>query len=113
MINIFKKTDCCGCTACANICPKHCITMTADEEGFLYPEVSRSLCVNCGLCEKVCPVKFPPILEDSGKNLKLDAFVVRAKQADVLKRSTSGGFINQLNEFVLHGGGVCMWLCIG
>ena len=61
MISIINKTDCCGCTACVNICPKNCITMAPDEEGFLYPEVNKDLCINCGLCEKVCPVKFPPI----------------------------------------------------
>lgn len=77
--------------------------MTADEEGFLYPEVNKGSCINCGLCEKVCPIKFPPVLEESGK--KIDAMVVRAQSEDILKRSTSGGFINQLNEYVIRGGG--------
>lgn len=52
MIEIKKKTDCCGCTACFNICPAKAITMDADEEGFLYPAVDRQKCVECGLCEK-------------------------------------------------------------
>ena len=56
MINISDKTKCCGCTACANICPKDCITMKADDEGFLYPVVDENNCVKCGLCEKACPV---------------------------------------------------------
>ena len=37
MIEIKKKSDCCGCTACANACPKSCIEMIEDSEGFLYP----------------------------------------------------------------------------
>ena len=44
----------CGCSACASICPKHCITMQADYEGFLHPKVNEADCIDCGLCEKVC-----------------------------------------------------------
>ena len=56
MIRIIDKKDCCGCSACVQKCPKHCIFMVEDEEGFLYPKVDSSICVNCGLCEKVCPM---------------------------------------------------------
>ena len=54
MIQISDKTKCCGWTACASVCPKKCITMQYDEEGFLYPVVDKTSCVNCGICEKVC-----------------------------------------------------------
>lgn len=33
------KENCCGCTACANICPKGAIKMNPDGEGFLYPVI--------------------------------------------------------------------------
>ena len=56
MIEIKDKEDCCGCWACVQRCPKQCISMKEDEEGFLYPHVDSTQCVNCGLCEKVCPV---------------------------------------------------------
>ena len=52
-----RKEDCCGCTACYAICPKSAITMQPDEEGFDYPEVNPNLCVRCGMCVKVCPIK--------------------------------------------------------
>ena len=54
MINIRQKTDCCGCTACANVCAHHAITMQPDDLGFKYPFVDANKCVNCGLCNKVC-----------------------------------------------------------
>ena len=46
MIQIKNKVDCCGCTACANICPKQAITMKPDPEGFLYPVVNEENCIN-------------------------------------------------------------------
>ena len=41
MINILDKQDCCGCSACIQVCPKQCITMLEDKEGFLYPQVNN------------------------------------------------------------------------
>ena len=56
MIEIKDKSQCCGCNACVQRCPKQCIAMCEDEEGFLYPEVDEAICIDCGLCENVCPV---------------------------------------------------------
>ena len=51
------KEACCGCTACYAVCPKHAITMVADEEGFDYPQIDRDKCVCCYQCIRVCPFK--------------------------------------------------------
>ena len=56
MIEIINKSQCNGCHACASVCPKQCISMQTDNEGFLYPQVDSSKCTRCGLCEKICPV---------------------------------------------------------
>lgn len=45
---------CTACTVCKNICPVGAITMTADKEGFLYPQINQEKCVMCGLCLKKC-----------------------------------------------------------
>lgn len=58
-----SKTDCCGCTACYSICPKHAIKMVYDDEGFAYPEINTSKCISCFLCEDVCPIKTMKILK--------------------------------------------------
>ena len=48
MIRIIDKSKCCGCNACVQRCPKQCISMREDEEGFLYPYVDIPSCVDCG-----------------------------------------------------------------
>ena len=59
MIHISDKAKCCGCLACVNACPAQCIVPRRDREGFNYPVANPDLCINCGKCEKVCPVQNP------------------------------------------------------
>ena len=56
MSRIKEEKDCCGCAACANICPKKCISLGINEYGVRIPFIDSNKCVNCGLCEKVCPI---------------------------------------------------------
>lgn len=102
MIDITNKSMCCGCTACANICPKVAIKMAPDEEGFLYPLVDINSCVDCGLCNKVCPIQ----QKYEGKTGEVESYVLRTKVNAVLMNSTSGGFITPLAEYVLNKNGV-------
>ena len=98
---ITDKTKCCGCQACANICTKNCISMRADEEGFLYPQVDKSACVNCGLCEKVCP-----ILNKPQTFPVLAAYAAKHTSPDIKLKSSSGGIFSALAEVILKEGGV-------
>lgn len=91
---------CCGCSACASICPKNCIAMTENSEGFLYPVVDREKCVKCGLCEKTCPV-----LHTSHDTNLREAYGVITKDNDTLLCSSSGGLFTELSEFMLNDGG--------
>ena len=51
------KHYCCGCGACAAVCPRGAIVMVVDDEGFWYPEADGALCVSCLMCERVCAFK--------------------------------------------------------
>lgn len=57
MMLYSKKGDCCGCGACASVCPKSAINMQEDKEGFLYPTINPEKCIHCKSCIRVCPLK--------------------------------------------------------
>lgn len=102
MIEVLDKKQCCGCEACVQICPKKCITMKMDEEGFYYPVVDTDICVNCGLCENVCPIKN---VETSNSHSQ-KAYVAYAKDNVLRRKSSSGGIFSVLAEQVLNDNGV-------
>lgn len=102
MINIIDKKDCCGCSACAQICSYNCIIMTEDNEGFLYPQVDKSKCIDCGLCSKVCPV----LNHFEIPNEKPISFACKSLDDDLVDKSSSGGFFTVLAEYVINKGGI-------
>lgn len=102
MIEIIKKNNCCGCFACSSVCPKQCIQMNEDEEGFRYPEVNKDICIDCHLCEKVCPII--NVEDDTPKPQR--AFLLQHRDAQVLKESTSGGAFTAIATWVINQGGV-------
>ena len=105
MIEIKEKNECCGCYACYNKCPKHCIEMIADSEGFVYPKVDTSVCVECGVCENVCPMIHAPKVTDNTDN-PLIAYAIRNRKYDILNESASGGFFSAIAESVLKQNGI-------
>ena len=54
MIRLADRKDCCGCGACAAVCPHGAIEMVPDGMGFRYPRVDMARCVDCHLCEDIC-----------------------------------------------------------
>lgn len=102
MITVKDKKDCCGCWACENVCPKKCIEMKEDFEGFRYPVVDEEACIDCGLCERVCPI----LQLGEEKPFLQTAYLLQHKDKGVLRESTSGGAFTALGEWVISQGGV-------
>ncbi len=103
MINIVDKTDCCGCEACYNACPKKSIGMKFDEEGFLYPQVNQTTCIKCGLCEKACPIiNYVP----REKNENQVAYLLQHKDDEICSESTAGGAFTGIASYVIEKGGI-------
>ena len=101
MEKLCKTEHCTGCTACASVCPKGCIAMVTDEEGFLRPVVDQDTCVVCGLCAQVCPVMNPLKLP----NALPKAYAVFFKDESIRLQSSSGGVFTAIAKTVLAEGG--------
>lgn len=101
MIDILDKKDCCGCASCVQVCPKQCISMNEDCEGFLYPKVDSAVCVDCGLCEKVCPV-----INQGCTIVPLATYAAKNKDEKIRYKSSSGGVFTLIAEQILADGGV-------
>lgn len=101
MINIIDKKDCVGCNACVQRCPKQCISMHEDEQGFIYPKVDLSLCIHCDLCEKVCPV-----INQADPREPLETFAAKNPDDKVRMNSSSGGIFFALAKNIIEEGGV-------
>lgn len=99
MENIYLKTKdkvaCNGCTACSLVCPKKCIEMKEDEEGFIYPVVDEDRCIHCGRCLNICSNYKKQELGD-----KPIPFAITNKDNNVLFESTSGGTFYALVEYL-------------
>ena len=101
MIEIKDKKNCCGCSACVQICPQQCIYTEADKEGFLYPKADTEKCINCGLCERVCP-----IINQFESHNPLKVYAAFNPDEEIRKNSSSGGVFSALAEYVLDQAGV-------
>lgn len=101
MITLEDKSNCCGCSACASICPQKCIDMVQDSEGFFYPSVNAEKCVNCGLCTNVCP-----FINAHGESESVMSFAAKSKSKDIRLSSSSGGVFTHFAESVINNGGI-------
>lgn len=106
MIKILSPADCCGCSACEQICPLGCISMQEDSEWFAYPVVDTVKCIDCGLCEKVCP-----IINSKELTRTQGVFAVKSKDDNLRLESSSGGVFTLLAEKILDDGGIVFGAC--
>ena len=101
MIIIKSKYDCCGCGACAQRCPHNAIELIQDNEGFLYPQIDESICIDCGLCERVCP-----IINQELPSEPIKTFAAKNNDENIRQQSSSGGIFTLLATKVINNGGV-------
>ena len=99
-IKVLGKA-CCGCRSCEQVCPKKCIKFEYDNEGFLYPVIDESTCVDCGLCTKHCP-----LLADIRRGENPEVYAAKYNDRETTFKSTSGGIFMPLAKKVIENGGV-------
>lgn len=101
-MRLAEHSTCVGCGACAQKCPKSCITMKpSPTDGFLYPTVDAEKCIDCGTCAKVCPI----FMEHEKANAS-KAYAFQTEDESILKNSSSGGLFSTLAIDTIERGGV-------
>lgn len=75
--------------------------MHEDTEGFLYPRVDESTCIDCGLCEKVCHELHP-----YGEQAPQQVFAAINPDESIRLKSSSGGIFHLLASQTIAEGGV-------
>ena len=101
-MNILDNLEeCCGCSACYNVCPVNAIKMELDDHGFIYPKINEDVCIHCNQCKTVCPILNTP-------NISKDSKIYGGFKKDLEQRiqSSSGGLFSSLAEYVLDCGGI-------
>ena len=104
-LEIFNLEDSCtGCGACVSNCPKQALSLAYNDEGFYYPQIDTSKCVDCKACEKVCHVLCN--IQSSQISQEYKSFMVKAKDVNLVMKSSSGGVFSILAKYVMSEGGV-------
>lgn len=107
MKEICVKEKCTGCSACFNACSQKAITMSEDACGFIHPNIDQNLCIDCGLCAKVCPVNTKVTFK-----YPLDCYAATVKSDEELLSCASGGMATELSRYVINRGGI-VYGCTG
>lgn len=101
---ITEFDKCCGCGVCESVCPRNCIKMVFNNEGFLYPQINAQECIECKLCIKSCPINFSP--DSSNVLYKREAYACKNTNKEILYKSSSGGVFYEISKYVLNNNGV-------
>jgi len=68
---VFSKEEDCG--ACSEHCPTQAVHMIPYKNGLTIPEVTEDLCVGCGACESICPVRPYQAIYVEGSEIQANA----------------------------------------
>ena len=100
--SVLGPDRCAGCGACVSVCPKDALTLGPDRYGYYVPSIDYDACVNCGRCEAVCPALHLPARRNATRP---DCLAFIAKDAGLLRESSSGGVFSLLAGETLREGG--------
>ncbi len=97
-----NKSECCGCSACEQVCGHETLKMVADADGFIFPVKDLDKCTNCGLCERVCPYEH---LDKKNVDEPL-VYAAYSKNIEDRKKSSSGAMFYVIAKYVIEHGGI-------
>lgn len=99
-IELASLSECTGCSACHDVCPKDCILMTRPGDSLhIYPLINRELCIECGKCVRTCPV----ITSDGNSDDFVQQYYAAWNKSEKqVESSTSGGVGSAISEWGLR-----------
>ena len=100
-MSICEETNCTGCMACYNACPKHCILMNYNNIGILIPSIDEENCIRCNICSKICPSK-----KKVFNNKIMEAYACWEIKEEKRKTSSSGGIASIFYEHIINENGI-------
>lgn len=106
MNNVYDQgcNPCSSCGVCAVTCPKECIIIRHDEEGFYRPLIDEDICISCGICKKVC-YQYLPQMETFRNYFENKAiYGTWSKNEQTRLNSSSGGVGHELIKTALQDG---------
>ncbi|MCC8173793.1 MAG: 4Fe-4S dicluster domain-containing protein [Odoribacter sp.] len=71
--NCIVYTDETSCGACSEHCPTQAVSMVPYKNGLTIPQTNQNICVGCGGCEYVCPVRPFRAIYIEGNPIQLEA----------------------------------------
>ena len=98
---LCENKECLSCCACYAICPKGAITMQEDDLKKKIPIIDQSLCVHCGLCDKVCPQ-----IQTIKRTKPISCYAGYIKDREDAIKSASGGFATEFSRTVQKKRGI-------
>ena len=99
--HLCDSSKCTGCFACLAACPKQAISVKKGFLGEILPVVDNGKCVDCGLCDNICPS-----LNSPDKKYPIRCFAAwTSDNADYLT-TTSGGVATAMAKAMVLSGGV-------
>ena len=102
MSSVCSPERCTGCRACEKKCTRQAITIV-DSIDSICAEINNDLCIDCGLCRRVCPIH-----NSVEKLLPIQWYQGWANDSEIRSKSSSGGIASALiKKFIQNGGYVC------
>lgn len=98
-MELVSRDSCTGCGNCGLACKKNAITFQRDALNNIYPVIDSSKCVDCSLCQKVCPV-----VNRVEKTLPQMCYSGYATNPTIRKTSASGGMAQAIYRWCLKKG---------
>ena len=102
-VSVYNQ-HCCGCGECYAVCPVKAIDMQINTQGFYYPIVDSTKCVDCSKCTTRC--SFNNGSAESNAYSVINTYALKHIDEDIRAASRSGGVFTALSDIILDMGGV-------